>query len=101
MKNLQEKPLSSYQIEGLIVGGGACHNIARMPGKNEIRSAMIAHLAHHAGQSGITAGPVETDLADGPIGCRVRTPPESDRILPLSAEISVACENTEEIHDLL
>ena len=43
--------------------GGACPNIACMPSKNEIWSAKVAHLAHHAGQFGTMAGPVETDMA--------------------------------------
>jgi pyruvate/2-oxoglutarate dehydrogenase complex dihydrolipoamide dehydrogenase (E3) component len=43
--------------------GGSCPNIACMPSKNEIWSAKVAHLAHHAGQFGTMAGPVETDMA--------------------------------------
>jgi len=43
--------------------GGSCPNIAFMPSKNEIWSAKVAHLAHHAGQFGTVAGPVETDMA--------------------------------------
>jgi pyruvate/2-oxoglutarate dehydrogenase complex dihydrolipoamide dehydrogenase (E3) component len=43
--------------------GGACPNIACMPSKNEIWSAKVAYLAHHAGQFGTVAGPVETDMA--------------------------------------
>ena len=43
--------------------GGSCPNIACMPSKNEIWSAKVAHLAHHAGQFGTVAGPVETDMA--------------------------------------
>lgn len=43
--------------------GGSCPNIACMPSKNEVWSAKIAHLAHHAGQFGTVAGPVETDMA--------------------------------------
>ncbi len=43
--------------------GGSCPNIACMPSKNEIWSARVAHLAHHAGQFGIVAGLVETDMA--------------------------------------
>jgi pyruvate/2-oxoglutarate dehydrogenase complex dihydrolipoamide dehydrogenase (E3) component len=43
--------------------GGSCPNIACMPSKNEVWSAKIAHLAHHAGQFGTLAGPVETDMA--------------------------------------
>jgi pyruvate/2-oxoglutarate dehydrogenase complex dihydrolipoamide dehydrogenase (E3) component len=31
--------------------GGSCPNIACMPSKNEIWSARVAHLAHHAGNS--------------------------------------------------
>src|SRR5690242_18183125 len=42
--------------------GGSCPNIACMPTKNEIISAKVAHLAHHAGQFGTVAGPVETDM---------------------------------------
>jgi pyruvate/2-oxoglutarate dehydrogenase complex dihydrolipoamide dehydrogenase (E3) component len=85
-----EKPMSPEQVEVLIVGsgqggkllawhmaqsgrrtavverrwiGGSCPNIACMPSKNEIWSARVAHLAHHAGQFGTIAGPVETDMA--------------------------------------
>ncbi|HEX3419346.1 MAG TPA: FAD-dependent oxidoreductase [Stellaceae bacterium] len=43
--------------------GGSCPNIACLPSKNEIWSAKVAHLAHHAGQFGTVAGPVETDMA--------------------------------------
>jgi pyruvate/2-oxoglutarate dehydrogenase complex dihydrolipoamide dehydrogenase (E3) component len=43
--------------------GGSCPNIACMPSKNEIWSAKVALLAHHAGQFGTMAGPVETDMA--------------------------------------
>ena len=43
--------------------GGSCPNIACMPSKNEIWSAKVAHLSHHAGQFGTVAGPVETDMA--------------------------------------
>src|SRR6201987_141503 len=43
--------------------GGSCPNIACMPSKNEIWSAKVAHLAHHAGPFGTVAGPVETDMA--------------------------------------
>jgi pyruvate/2-oxoglutarate dehydrogenase complex dihydrolipoamide dehydrogenase (E3) component len=43
--------------------GGSCPNIACMPSKNEIWSARVAYLAHHAGQFGTIAGPVETDMA--------------------------------------
>jgi pyruvate/2-oxoglutarate dehydrogenase complex dihydrolipoamide dehydrogenase (E3) component len=43
--------------------GGSCPNIACMPSKNEIWGARVEHLAHHAGQFGIVAGPVEADMA--------------------------------------
>ena len=43
--------------------GGSCPNIACLPSKNEIWAARVAHLARHAGQFGIVAGPVETDMA--------------------------------------
>ncbi|SDR58895.1 Pyruvate/2-oxoglutarate dehydrogenase complex, dihydrolipoamide dehydrogenase (E3) component [Rhizobiales bacterium GAS113] len=41
--------------------GGSCPNIACLP--SELWSARVAHLAHHAGQFGTVAGPVETDMA--------------------------------------
>src|SRR5580700_1826120 len=43
--------------------GGSCPNIACMPSKNEMWSARIAHLAHHAGRFGTVTGPVSTDMA--------------------------------------
>src|ERR1700739_2435358 len=44
--------------------GGSCPNIACLPSKNEIWSARVAHLAHHAAQFGtIITGPVTTDMA--------------------------------------
>jgi pyruvate/2-oxoglutarate dehydrogenase complex dihydrolipoamide dehydrogenase (E3) component len=35
--------------------GGSCPNIACLPSKNEIWSAKVAHLAHHAAEFGTTA----------------------------------------------
>jgi pyruvate/2-oxoglutarate dehydrogenase complex dihydrolipoamide dehydrogenase (E3) component len=43
--------------------GGSCPNIACMPSKNEIWSAKVAHLAHHAAQFGTVTGHVTTDMA--------------------------------------
>jgi pyruvate/2-oxoglutarate dehydrogenase complex dihydrolipoamide dehydrogenase (E3) component len=43
--------------------GGSCPNIACMPSKNEIWSAKVADLVHHAAQFGITTGPVALDMA--------------------------------------
>src|SRR5947207_5783330 len=44
--------------------GGSCPNIACLPSKNEIWSARVAHLAHHAAQFGtMIAGPITTDMA--------------------------------------
>ncbi len=43
--------------------GGSCPNIACLPSKNEIWSARIAHLAHHAAQFGTMTGPVAIDMA--------------------------------------
>src|ERR1700723_2881033 len=43
--------------------GGSCPHITCMPSKNKILRAKGAHLAHHAGQFGTMAGPVETDMA--------------------------------------
>ena len=51
--------------------GGSCPNIACMPSKNEVWSAKVAHLAHHAGQFGTVAGPVETDMASNAKGLRI------------------------------
>src|SRR5881628_1150352 len=43
--------------------GGSCPNIACLPSKNEIWSARIAHLVHHASDFGTVTGPVTTDMA--------------------------------------
>jgi pyruvate/2-oxoglutarate dehydrogenase complex dihydrolipoamide dehydrogenase (E3) component len=43
--------------------GGSCPNIACLPSKNEIWSARVAHLAHHAAKFGTSTGPVATDMA--------------------------------------
>src|ERR1700745_373716 len=43
--------------------GGSCPNIACLPSKNEIWSARVAHLAHHAAQFGTSTGPGATDMA--------------------------------------
>jgi pyruvate/2-oxoglutarate dehydrogenase complex dihydrolipoamide dehydrogenase (E3) component len=43
--------------------GGSCPNIACLPSKNEIWSARVAHLAHHAAQFGTLTGPVTIDMA--------------------------------------
>jgi pyruvate/2-oxoglutarate dehydrogenase complex dihydrolipoamide dehydrogenase (E3) component len=43
--------------------GGSCPNIACLPSKNEIWSAKVAHLAHHAAQFGTTIGGVAIDMA--------------------------------------
>ena len=47
--------------------GGSCPNINCLPSKNEIWSAKVADLAHHAAHYGSMTGPVTTDMA------RVRT----------------------------
>ena len=43
--------------------GGSCPNIACMPSKNEIWSAKVAHLVHHAAQFGMMTGHVAIDMA--------------------------------------
>jgi pyruvate/2-oxoglutarate dehydrogenase complex dihydrolipoamide dehydrogenase (E3) component len=43
--------------------GGSCPNIACLPSKNEVWSAKVAHLVHHAAQFGMTTGPVTIDMA--------------------------------------
>jgi pyruvate/2-oxoglutarate dehydrogenase complex dihydrolipoamide dehydrogenase (E3) component len=43
--------------------GGSCPNINCLPSKNEIWSAKVAHLAHHAAQFGTVTGPVAVDMA--------------------------------------
>jgi pyruvate/2-oxoglutarate dehydrogenase complex dihydrolipoamide dehydrogenase (E3) component len=43
--------------------GGSCPNVACMPSKNEMWSARIAHLVHHAAAFGTTTGPVTIDMA--------------------------------------
>jgi pyruvate/2-oxoglutarate dehydrogenase complex dihydrolipoamide dehydrogenase (E3) component len=43
--------------------GGSCPNIACLPSKNEIWSAKVADLLHHAVQFGIVTGSVAVDMA--------------------------------------
>jgi pyruvate/2-oxoglutarate dehydrogenase complex dihydrolipoamide dehydrogenase (E3) component len=43
--------------------GGSCPNINCLPSKNEIWSAKVAHLAHHAAPYGTVTGPVTIDMA--------------------------------------
>ncbi|HMF17484.1 MAG TPA: FAD-dependent oxidoreductase, partial [Gemmataceae bacterium] len=43
--------------------GGSCPNIACLPSKNEIWSAKVADLLHHAKQFGIVIGPAALDMA--------------------------------------
>src|SRR3954454_19065704 len=42
--------------------GGSCPNIACLPSKNEIWSAKVAHLAHHAAKFGTVTGQVSIDM---------------------------------------
>lgn len=43
--------------------GGSCPNTACLPSKNEIWSAKVAHLVHHAAEFGTTTGAVGIDMA--------------------------------------
>jgi len=43
--------------------GGSCLNINCLPSKNEIWSARVAHLVHHAARFGTITGPVAVDVA--------------------------------------
>ena len=43
--------------------GGSCPNIARLPSKNEIWSAKVAHLARQGARFGVITGPVTIDMA--------------------------------------
>jgi pyruvate/2-oxoglutarate dehydrogenase complex dihydrolipoamide dehydrogenase (E3) component len=43
--------------------GGSCPNVNCLPTKNEIWSAKVADLVHHAEQFGSRTGPVKTDMA--------------------------------------
>jgi pyruvate/2-oxoglutarate dehydrogenase complex dihydrolipoamide dehydrogenase (E3) component len=43
--------------------GGSCPNVNCLPSKNEIWSAKVAELAHHATRFGVTLGSVSTDMA--------------------------------------
>ena len=42
--------------------GGSCPNTNCLPSKNEIWSAKVADLMHHASRFGMTTGPVSTDM---------------------------------------
>lgn len=43
--------------------GGSCHNINCLPSKNEVWSAKVADLVHHAAKFGSITGPVSVDMA--------------------------------------
>jgi pyruvate/2-oxoglutarate dehydrogenase complex dihydrolipoamide dehydrogenase (E3) component len=43
--------------------GGSCPNINCLPSKNEVWSARVAHLMHHAAQFGVITGTVAVDMA--------------------------------------
>src|SRR5499425_989020 len=43
--------------------GGACPNVNCLPSKNEIWSAKVSYLVHHAAEYGTTTGPVAVDMA--------------------------------------
>jgi pyruvate/2-oxoglutarate dehydrogenase complex dihydrolipoamide dehydrogenase (E3) component len=43
--------------------GGSCAHVSCLPSKNEIWSAGVAHLVHHAEQFGTATGPVTIDMA--------------------------------------
>jgi pyruvate/2-oxoglutarate dehydrogenase complex dihydrolipoamide dehydrogenase (E3) component len=43
--------------------GGSCPNINCLPSKNEIWSAKVADLLHHAARFGVVTGPVAVDMA--------------------------------------
>ena len=43
--------------------GGSCPNINCLPSKNEVWSAKVAHLLHHAAQFGVVTGSVAVDMA--------------------------------------
>src|SRR2546427_11266000 len=42
--------------------GGSCPNINCVPSKNEIWSAKVADLVHHAADLGLVTGPYKTDM---------------------------------------
>src|SRR5205085_1805870 len=42
--------------------GGSCPNINCLPSKNEIWSAKVADLVHHAAKFGMVTGPVAIDM---------------------------------------
>src|SRR5579864_3547004 len=43
--------------------GGSCPNINCLPSKNEVWSAKVADLLHHAAQFGVVTGSVTVDMA--------------------------------------
>src|SRR5580700_1297649 len=43
--------------------GGSCPNINCLPSKNEIWSAKVADLVHHASRFGVTVGSASSDMA--------------------------------------
>src|SRR6516225_4404252 len=43
--------------------GGSCPNVNCLPSKNEVWSAKVADLLHHAAQYGVVTGPFAVDMA--------------------------------------
>lgn len=60
--HLAESGESTVVVERRWIGG-SCPNINCLPSKNEIWSAKVADLVHHAAQFGITTGSTTTDMA--------------------------------------
>src|SRR5260370_16174477 len=46
--------------------GGSCPNINCLPSKNEIWSAKVATLVHHAAKFGMVTGSTAVDMGRGP-----------------------------------
>jgi len=42
--------------------GGSCPNVNCLPSKNEIWSAKVADLVHHAADFGLVTGPYKTEM---------------------------------------
>src|SRR6266404_5868925 len=49
--------------------GGSCPNVNCLPSKNEIWSAKVADLVHHATRFGITLGSAASDMGNSKSGC--------------------------------
>src|SRR5216683_8412147 len=79
--------------------GGSCPNVNCLPSKNEIWSAKVADLVHHATRFGITLGSAASDMA-AVRKTKTRDGRGSDRhaLIPLQGKRCRTCHGRSEVY---